>query len=371
MRAPILHVAPFLWSGAGSVITRLCEDQRARGPVVLVTTGRSAELQDWRAYRQRLKRAGVVHHAMDVFHRDAETFWSNARKLADLLRDVSPGVVHAHAGVPSAAVVVARDLAGLGTRVIGQMYSWTPGRPDWMNRQDAWGLSRTDRVVCSARAYWDQLVALGVPARRLVYLPWGLPLGDLPWQAPRDWWAVGARPPIIGFVGRVEPRKGQLELVDAFARVRDAHAGARLELVGPVADERYAADIGRRIKRRGLQDAVTLTGQVRDVRRHVRRWDLFVSLSADEGQGLAVLEAMALGVVVVARPVAGIADFLDDGRTGIGVGSSAARVVSAAIVRALAEPARVTAISRRARRLVEQRYAWDRTVTAFDRLYGW
>ncbi|MEZ5319972.1 MAG: glycosyltransferase, partial [Vicinamibacterales bacterium] len=319
MRGPILHVAPFLWSGAGSVITRLCEDQRSRGPVAIVTTGRAGDLEDWRTYRQRLRRAGVVHHAIDFFHRDAETFWTSAGRLADLLRDLRPAVVHAHAGVPSAGAVVARDVAGLRTRIVGQMYSWAPGRPEWMNRQDAWGFSRTDRVVCSARAYWDQLVGHGVPARRLVYLPWGLPLDDLPWQAPRDRSHRAAHPPVIGFVGRIEPRKGQLELVDAFARVRDAHPGARLELVGPVADERYADDIRRRLARLGLADAVTLTGQVRDVRRHVRTWDLFVSLSADEGQGLAVLEAMALGVVVVARPVAGIADFLEDGRTGLAV----------------------------------------------------
>ncbi|MEZ5319122.1 MAG: glycosyltransferase, partial [Vicinamibacterales bacterium] len=72
----------------------------------------------------------------------------------------------------------------------------------------------------------------------------------------------------------------------------------------------------------------------------------------------------------VARPVAGIADFLEDGRTGLAVRSAAARIVAAAIGRALAEPARLAAISRKARRLVERRYDWKTTVAAFRRLYG-
>ena len=50
---------------------------------------------------------------------------------------------------------MARDLAGHDARLIGQMYSWGPNRPEWMNMQDMWGFARTDRVVCSARAYWD------------------------------------------------------------------------------------------------------------------------------------------------------------------------------------------------------------------------
>jgi glycosyltransferase involved in cell wall biosynthesis len=101
----------------------------------------------------------------------------------------------------------------------------------------------------------------------------------------------------------------------------------------------------------------------------LRRWDLFVSLSSDEGQGLAVLEAMAVGVPVLAMPVSGIADFLAHGRTGFALDRRDAKSVAAAAVRVLAEPAARASVARKARRLVERRYAWDLTVRAFDRLY--
>ncbi len=371
-RRPILHVAPFLWSGAGGVITRLCEDQRRVRPVVLVTTGRGGDLADWPAYRRRLRDAGVIHHSIDLFHRDADVFWASTARLAELLRRLRPCAIHAHAGVPACGAVMAREQAGMRVPVVAQMYSWGQGRPAWMNLQDLWGFARADRVVCSAHAYRKQLRAGGVPASRLVYLPWGLPLDELRCRSSRldEPAGAGSRHPVrLGFVGRIEPRKGQLALVDAFAVARSRMPGATLELVGPVADDAYAAVLRQRIKSAGLDNVVTLTGMVRDVRRHLAGWDLFVSMSSDEGQGLAVLEAMAIGVPVLARSAAGLDDFLRHGRTGLVTGATAPRALADDIVAALADPARLARVVRGARRLVERDYDWDCMVEEFDTLY--
>jgi glycosyltransferase involved in cell wall biosynthesis len=221
-------------------------------------------------------------------------------------------------------------------------------------------------VIASAHAYSDLLRRYGVPARKLVYLPWGLPLDLLPLRAEP---APGGSHPAIGFVGRIEPRKGQLELVNAFARIRKACPAARLDLVGPAADAAYAGRLHAAIKKHGLGDAVAVTGDVRDVRTYLRRWDLFVSLSSDEGQGMAVLEAMATGVPVVARPVAGISDFLVHGRTGFAIEQTSPIGVAAAVADALSSDVRLRGVTQRARRLVERKYSWAQTLKAFERLY--
>jgi glycosyltransferase involved in cell wall biosynthesis len=377
MRPPVLHVAPFLWSGAGSVITRLCEDQRSGGPVTLVTTGRRDGLEDWPAYRRRLRRAGVVHHTIDFFGRREADFWASTARLTTLVRELQPGVIHTHAGVPSCGAAIARAMSGHRARIIGQMYSWGPDRPEWMNVQDTWGLGQTDRVVCSAHAYRDLLERYGVPTRKITYLPWGLPLDELPCRGDHRRRGNGGAAPLLGFVGRIEPRKNQLALVEALAVLRRTHPRARVELIGPIADETYADRIRAAIERHGLQDAIVLAGKVRDVRRYVRRWDLFVSLSSDEGQGLAVQEAMALGVPVASRAVAGISDFLTDGKTGLTLevpgngrpSRATASALASQLADALARPADLAVIARRARRMIEARYSWDHTVRAFERLY--
>lgn len=369
MPSPILHVAPFLWSGAGRVISRLCADQAAHRPVTLVTTGSSEGLTDWPSYRRVVRAAGVTHHRLDVFHRDPARYWAAVTHLATLLRALRPAVIHAHAGVPASIAALAREQSGVQARLVAQMYSWGPDRPGWMDTQDAWAFRQADRVVCSAHAYHALLESHGVPASQMSYLPWGLDLAALPFT-PRvaGPTLVPATGPAIGCVGRIEPRKNQVALVEAFARLHRTHPRATLTLVGPVADETYARRLTATIRRLRLGAHVRVTGQVKDVTRLVRRWSLFVSLSSDEGQGLAVLEAMALGVPVVATRVAGIEDFLTEGRTGFAIARGGAAGVAHAMAAALADP-QAPAIARRARALVERDYDWADMVRRFDRLY--
>jgi glycosyltransferase involved in cell wall biosynthesis len=366
MRPQILHVIPFLWSGAGSVVTRLCEEQRRHGPVAIVTAGRSGGLSDWPSYRRRLRAADVAHYAVDFFNRDASAFWDGVRALEGLVARLRPAVIHAHAGVPTAAAIVARASAERRVRVVSQMYSWGVNRPAWMDRQDTWAFSQADRVVCSAEVYRVLLRDAGVPASRLTYLPWGLPLDEWPFRGRfRD---SGERGPVIGFVGRIEPRKGQADLIRALPSLLRTLPGARVELIGPVADNAYAASIQRLVIEYGLAAHVSIPGQVRSPLRHLRNWDLFVSRSSDEGQGLAVMEAMAVGVPVLAMPVAGVSDFLRDEHTGFSSTATTPRGLAREIAAVLASPVRDVVV-RHARRLVVRRYSWAATLKAFDRIY--
>ena len=114
---------------------------------------------------------------------------------------------------------------------------------------------------------------------------------------------------------------------------------------------------------------VRLPGEVRDPAVWMRRWDAFVSLSADEGQGLAVLEAMALGVPVIARPVAGIGDFLKNGRNGMAIPRPGPIAAARVIRETLAQPALRARLARAGRQLVERHYNWDDTLRAFERFY--
>ena len=70
-----------------------------------------------------------------------------------------------------------------------------------------------------------------------------------------------------------------------------------------------------------MSNSVWLGGQVRNVYRQERNWELFVSLSSDEGQGMAILEAMALGVPVLAPIARELQDYLKDGKNAIALKS--------------------------------------------------
>jgi glycosyltransferase involved in cell wall biosynthesis len=362
----IVHVTPFLWSGAGGALVRLAEAQRAAGSeVTVVTTGRSRGGSDWPAQRQRLRRAGVAHVRLDFYAREPNVFWPSVEALGRLLARQRPDIAHAHAGVPACALAVCRDRGPWRGAAIGHLNSWGVGRPSWMDTMDAWGLARLDRVVCIARAYQARLAQLGVTRARIRYVPWGLDLLD---RIPETRADSEARP-IVGFVGRIEPRKNQVAVVEAFARVRRTWPDLALELVGPIADHGYADAVRQAITAAGLDDSVRLTGPVPDVAPFVRRWCAFVSASLDEGQGLAVLEAMALGVPVVAAKARGIEDYMD-----VATGVVVARATPAALARGLgqvlARPGQTLARLKRARGLVVRRYRWSVALDALAGVYA-
>lgn len=362
----VLHLIPFLWSGAGDVVSRLAATQAEEGHAVLVvTSGTSRGERDWPAYRRRLRQAGVGWRRVDFFDRQPEVFWRSPAAVATLMAQFRPHVVHAHAGVPTCAATLARSEVTRRVPVISQFYNWGPGRPAWMNLMDITAMRAADAVVCSATHYAARLQALGVSPRRLHTIPWGL--ADSWFGAPD----AGGPPATatIGFIGRVEPRKGQLDLVRAFATVRRRIPGARLELVGPVADAAYASEIQEAIGAAGLAGGVRLVGHVADVRPYLRRWQAFVSLSRDEGQGLAVLEAMAAGTPVLARSAPGVDDSVIDGRTGALIPVRSLPAAGAWIARQLADPSSLQTRARRARRYAERRYRWSVTVDAIRGVY--
>lgn len=361
----ILHVAPFLWSGAGRVIVRLAQEQARSSAVMVTSSARVDELRDWAPYRRALARSGIALGRIDFFRRSPEHLWPATDKLARAIEAFAPSIVHVHSGVPACACAVLRDRGLWQGPTIAHLNSWAPRRPPWMDRMDAWGLAQADVVVCTSTAYRSRLRALGVPTTKLHLVAWGV---DVP-AAPASRAASGG--PVIGVLGRIEPRKGQHVVVRALSHLRTSYPDARLELIGPIADPDYAERVRSEIERLTLAAHVRLSVSVPDPTSHMRRWTVAVSASEDEGQGLAVLEAMALGVPVVAYRAAGVDDSLRHGQTGLLVdGRPSARRLAAAIGASLRDPAAARRMAAAARRVVERRFAWASTFASLGRLYG-
>jgi glycosyltransferase involved in cell wall biosynthesis len=119
----------------------------------------------------------------------------------------------------------------------------------------------------------------------------------------------------ILFVGRVVPSKGQHELVKAlwaYRRVYDP--AARLHLVGGTSSFVFLKALRGFINELGLTDAVRITGDVSDaaLAAYFDAADVYLSLSAHEGFGVPLLEAMMAGVPVVTRGVGAVAETVGD-----------------------------------------------------------
>ena len=171
-------------------------------------------------------------------------------------------------------------------------------------------------VVCRH----SQLHALGVGAvaNRLHLVPNGV---DTEVFAPgahragalRAQFGIGADAPIVGFVGRLSWEKGPDVFLRTALAVHASCPDARFVLVG---DGPMRQHLETFVARFGLSAYVHLAGTQSDMPRVLGEFDVLVSSSHSEAMPLAIMEAMASGLPVVATRVGGVADLLDNGVTG-------------------------------------------------------
>jgi glycosyltransferase involved in cell wall biosynthesis len=149
--------------------------------------------------------------------------------------------------------------------------------------------------------------------------------------------------PVLVTVARLHPDKGLDLLIDALAEVRRAVPAARLRIIGAPQEgfEDLPDALRRRAEQRGVGEAVELLGFLPEPHHEVRRARAYVQASRERTEilPLAILEAMAAGVPVVATDVGGVADVVHDGTTGVLVVPDDAAALAAGILRVLQDPA--------------------------------
>jgi glycosyltransferase involved in cell wall biosynthesis len=175
-----------------------------------------------------------------------------------------------------------------------------------------------------------------------------------------------ARPDrLVVSIGRLSEEKGQDRLLEAFARVADGRPGWRLVVAGE-GPERGALEALR--DRLGLQTRAELPGLVQDVGALLARAELYVLPSRREVFPMALCEAMAAGLPVVAmeyRP--GVREIVHDGVDGIVVPGEDAAALAAAMARLMDDEDERRRLGSRAVEVVE-RYGVDRVLSLWDEL---
>jgi glycosyltransferase involved in cell wall biosynthesis len=201
--------------------------------------------------------------------------------------------------------------------------------PQW-RRARFWRTVRT--VACASDAVASAAAAAGAPRERLRTLP--VPVEAVE-PAPRPPWANES--PVIGFVGRIEPRKGVLDLLDA-TRTLVAHvAGLRLVIVrGPELEP--DRDYERRVLDAvaSLGDSVVMTGPVADARSLMPWFDVLCVPSVTEPFGTVAAEALAAGTPAVVTASGGMPEYVTPGRSGEVVPVGRPDLLADALARVLA-----------------------------------
>ena len=256
-----------------------------------------------------LEATGVTTHC--VSNRPADPRWPLA--LAGLIRHGNWDVVHVHSPLPgSVARLAARTMRGKRPKVVTTEHNaWgTFGRPTrWLNRVT----SRWDDAVVAVSDEARQSMR-GRVAKRAATLTHGIDVANArsfagQRQAVRTELGIGPDEFVIGTVANFRVQKDYPNLLRAARALIDRQVAARFVIVGqgPLeAETRALAD------ELGLADRIVFTGFRPDAVRVMSSFDVFTLASSWEGLPVALMEALALGLPVVATEVGGISEAMHD-----------------------------------------------------------
>jgi glycosyltransferase involved in cell wall biosynthesis len=276
------------------------------------------------------------------------------RRIAGVLERLTPSLLHVHSrrgadwfGGRAAA------RAGLPAVLTRRVES---AEPVWWAR---WKFRPYARIVAISRAIERELVErFGVDPAAIERVPSAV---DTALYRPRErcgrlatLFGLPADACVLGCVAQLIARKGHDTLLQSVALLTSA--APQLHLVcfgrGPL-----AAALERRARELGLGTRVHFAGFRDDLPELLPELDLLVHPAEREGLGVAVLEAMAAGVPVVAARSGGIPDLIDDEHSGVLVAPQDPGALADALARLISDPGLRARLAAQARLRVTEEFS--------------
>jgi glycosyltransferase involved in cell wall biosynthesis len=240
-----------------------------------------------------------------------------ARQLRRIVEGEDYQLLHAH--TPRSLVIARQVSAKTGIPLVYHVHS-PVGRDTmrgWKNRINRWietrSLRGVARMICVSQSIGRYMESLGHQREKIAVVPNGVPPSSLQKTrgASSDRWTIGT-------VALFRPRKGIEVLLDAMAILKQRRFEPRLLAVGPFETTEYESEVRQRAATLAIEDAITWTGYCSEVNAHLLDMDLFVLPSlCGEGLPMVVLEAMAVGLPVIASRVEGTPEAVRDGIDGL------------------------------------------------------
>lgn len=328
-------------------------------------------LKDYTGFRDR-----IASPAVEVFTlgkregKDLISYW----RLWRLLRRLRPALVNTY---NLATLDVAPFARLAGCRVVHAEHGWEAGReavPSKYIRLRQLMRPFIDRFVAVSNDLQDWLRdTVGVSAARVVCIHNGVDDARFLRDASerlraRERLGIEEKTFVIGTVARLDPVKAQTLLVEAIGKL-SGDPGSRAVLLLMVGEGPERGRLEALIRTRELDHLVQLIGARDDVPELLNAFDVFALPSCNEGVSIAVLEAMAAELPIVATRVGGNPEVVADGETGLLVVPGDAEALAAALARYRDDAALALAHGKKGRARMRSEFSLDSMVQRYLRLY--
>jgi glycosyltransferase involved in cell wall biosynthesis len=281
----------------------------------LVRAGHQAELAcDPRGMLwQRAREAGLRCHPLAI--RNALDFGAGLR-LRNLLARESYHIVHFHTSRAHSLAPFSRGHAG--ALIVTRRMDYLPNRlfaPYLYNRA-------VDAVAAISSRVADALGEAGVARDHLRIIASGVDCAHFDRAsaagraAARERLGIAGETLLVGSVGMLEERKGHRYLLEAVALLNRGRAETARIKCAIAGDGALRDELAKLAKDSGIAGDLRFLGMIADSRQLLDALDVFVFPSLKEGLGVALLEAMACGLPVVATRAGGVVDIVEDNCSG-------------------------------------------------------
>jgi glycosyltransferase involved in cell wall biosynthesis len=277
------------------------------------------------------------------------------------LREEGIGLVHANGLFALLDILPPARIKGLP--VVGHMHSF-----DGLDHRAAGAaLRRTDRVVTVCRAMENEIrERWGLPPERLETVPNGINAGAVRSAAGGEGDGEGFDGRVIGTATTFHPDKGFDILLEAMSLAGGDASRLKLAVLG---DGPGRAEAQSRASALGLGDRVLWLGYRPAPYGLMRRFELFVLPSRIEASPVSILEAMALGVPVLATSVGGVPEMIEHGVSGWLAPPSDPETLAGALERLAGDGDLRQRLAGAADKRVNSEFSADRMAAGFRRIY--
>lgn len=173
--------------------------------------------------------------------------------------------------------------------------------------------------------------------------------------------------PVIGMAGPLEVLKGGSFLLRACHRVIDRGHSIRIVIAGSGPEQRNLRRLATSLS---LDDRVTFVDDAAAMRAYLSAMDVFCLPSLQQGLGVIMLEAMALGRPVIASGVGGVLSVLEDGVNGLVIPPSDSRQLAERILDLLSDPERARQLGEAGLNLVRSRFNVEQMLDQLVSIYN-
>jgi len=289
--------------------------------------------------------------------------------LCDVIRNRGIDVIHTHGYKSDILGLIAAKRTGIVCVSTPHGFSGNVGlKLATFIRIGTHMLRYFDQVVPLSEELMDDMKRFKVPASKTSFIRNGVDLTEIDTalaNLPEDK-DVKSDSRIIGFIGQMIPRKGIPDLIAVFDQLHQQAPDLRLQLLG---DGSQRPELELQVAESSSAGAIEFLGFRSDRLELLSKFSLFVMTSSLEGIPRCMMEAMAVGVPVVAYDIPGVDQLVEHGKTGLLAPFGDKAALEACCKQVLDDPELADTLSRNAREMVNQRYSAARMADEYEVLF--